>query len=267
MSGSITIGELGACERAMGLRFDNLIESDPKTSSYNLILIPSTADIMTSGGEEESNGRLGVPPPLSRNNSHTSQRSIHSQRSHSSQTHHVTPSDPSTLLNLLHTMSSEESTVPERHGHHPHVHPQHGNLFVAQDGPTGMPSFEEMAVTEERDWMEGDAEDQERSEEEERERGQGPVGRGNAADRRKSVTFQEGPAPHESSSSAHTLHEEEPSRVHPTEQDPLLQSKQDAQIEGEDPIYDPTKDPEEWARIREGSIARRSRWRRPGPYW
>jgi hypothetical protein len=228
--------------------------------------------------QDTSSGRLGPPPPLSRNNSHTSQRSIHSQRSHSSQTHHVTPSDPSTLANLLHGYTNEEDSSVHHIHHGSHVHPQHKNLFVAQDGATGMPSFGELVVTEERDWMEGVAEDEERAEEEERERqGTAKKTAGKDADRRRSVTFQQA-ASSSSTSSTAVSHSDEGSPTSPrirnaatggkdaTERDPLLPvTKGNGQ--GDDSIYDPTKDPHEWARIREGSIARRSRWRRPGPYW
>jgi hypothetical protein len=210
---------------------------------------------------ESSNGRLGVPPPLSRHNSNNSQHSIHSQRSHSSQTHHASSSDPTSLLDRIHTMSSDEHHSRGHHAHSPHVHPQHGNLFVAQDGPTGVPSFGELVATEQRDWLEGEEEDRERSEEEEMERSGGPAcgGKGKA-DRRKSVTFQQGTSS-DGSSATRNVNE-------PSERDPLLPSQRDARTYSQDEdFHDPTKDPEEWARIREGSIARRSRWRRPGPYW
>lgn len=159
-------------------------------------------------------------------------------------------------------MSSDQDTDRKRHSYHPHVHPQHGNLFVAQDGPTGVPSFGELVATEERDWLEGDEEDRERSEEEEEERAvQGTRSGNGKADRRKSVTFQQG-----TSSGGPSAARNVPEA---SERDSLLLSPQDARNYGqdEDPNYDPTKDPQEWARIREGSIARRSRWRRPGPYW
>lgn len=158
-------------------------------------------------------------------------------------------------------MSSDEDTARAHHSYHPHVHPQHGNLFVAQDGPTGVPSFGELIATEQRDWLEGDEEDRERSEEEEEERaGERTRGGNGKADRRKSVTFQQGTS--DGPSTARTVPQA-------TERDALLPSQQDARTYGQDDDsnYDPTKDPEEWARIREGSIARRSRWRRPGPYW
>jgi hypothetical protein len=233
-----------------------------------------------------STGRLGPPATLSRNNSHTSQRSIHSQRSHSSQTHHVTPSDPSTLANLIHGYTNDEDTSSHHPHHGSHVHPQHGshvhpqhkNLFVAQDGATGMPSFEELVVTEQRDWMEGVEEDEERDEEEERERqGTAKKTAGKDADRRRSVTFQQA-ASSSSTTSTAVSHSDEGSPTSrsirnaatggkdATERDPLLPATK-GNGQGDDSIYDPTKDPHEWARIREGSIARRSRWRRPGPYW
>lgn len=209
---------------------------------------------------ESSNGRLGVPPSLSRHNSDTSQHSVHSQRSHSSHTHHATLSDPTTLLTIHHSMPSGEDTPGTQHVHHPHVHPQHRNLFVAQDGPTGVPSFVELAVTEQRDWLEGDEEDRQRAGEEVSVRA-GASRSGNAqSDRRKSVTFQEG------TSSGGTSTTRKGNGT--TERDPLLRGHQDARdYSQEEDFHDPTKDPEEWARIREGSIARRSRWRRPGPYW
>ncbi|KAJ9110258.1 hypothetical protein QFC19_001661 [Naganishia cerealis] len=252
-----------------------------------------------------SSKRLSLPAPLLRSDSHTSQHSIHSQRSHSSQTHHVTPSDPTTLANLLPSVTSDEEADFENnsspnHSHYPHVHAQHKNLFVAQDGPTGMPSFEELLVTEQRDSMEGDLED---NEQDEREReSENAKAKHRAVDqsprRRRSVAFleessakqavrkeHEGVTPSKpdnstkssnhpsssspSSSSSRTCTSQKGDSVKASETDPLLPSKQSSYTTepGDDPEYDPTKDPEEWARIREGSIARRSRWRRPGPYW
>ncbi|GHJ85015.1 hypothetical protein NliqN6_1417 [Naganishia liquefaciens] len=235
-----------------------------------------TREISTQG---TSAGRLGPPPALFRNNSHTSQHSIHSQRSHSSQTHHVTPSDPTTLANLIHGFPDEEEIQHHRHSHHGAcVHPQHRNLFVAQDGMTGVPSFEELAVTEERDWLEGMEEEEERAEDDGTEPSN-VIKAGKDANRRRSVTFQQAGASGSATSTAvYNSDDGSPSRgdgksalheLDATERDPLLPTKRDTASQGQrdGSVYDPTKDPHEWARIREGSIARRSRWRRPGPYW
>lgn len=239
---------------------------------------------MTVEASKHGTGHLGPPPALSRNNSHTSQRSIHSQRSHSSQTHHVTPSDPSTLAHLMHGRLSEDNDTPQSHqSHHgAHVHPQHRNLFIAQDGMTGVPSFEELAVTEERDWMEGVAEDKEGAEEDDQNPRYSTTNAGKDANRRRSVTFQQAISSGSTTSTAVPASENgSPSNRDngktavpendetPTERDPLLPTKRDmtSQTQRDDSVFDPTKDPHEWARIREGSIARRSRWRRPGPYW
>lgn len=178
----------------------------------------------------------------------------------------------------MHGFADDEDVSPHQSHPRAHVHPQHKNLFVAQDGMTGMPSFEELAVTEERDWMEGVAEDEERVEEEERERqGTAKKQAEKDADRRRSVTFKQA-ASSSSTTSTAVSHSDDGSPTSrqaatggkdATERDPLLPAKRDiaGNEQGDDSIYDPTKDPQEWARIREGSIARRSRWRRPGPYW
>ena len=238
---------------------------------------------MTVETSKHGTGHLGPPPALSRNNSHTSQRSIHSQRSHSSQTHHVTPSDPSTLANLMHGLSDDDNT-PQHHqsNHGAHAHPQHRNLFVAQDGMTGMPSFEELVVTEERDWLEGVAEDEDREQEYDPDPQETTTKSGTDANRRKSVTFQQAIYSGSTSSTAVSTSEDGlPSSCDngktavsendesATERDPLLPTGRHttSQAQYDDSVFDPTKDPHEWARIREGSIARRSRWRRPGPYW
>jgi hypothetical protein len=257
--------------------------------------------------DPSSTNRLALPAPLSRNNSHTSQHSIHSQRSHSSQTHHVSPSDPTTLANLLPSMITGEEAdsaghSASNHVHHPrhttHPHSQHTNLFVAQDGPTGMPSFEELVITEQRDSMECDIEDADGDEQAVESKAKRDA-ETQPSQRRRSVAFLEessakqavrqrhgdaksstsskstnlpkgsSPSSSSSSSSSKTLSSQKGNPVEASETDPLLPSKQDAKANepGDDLDYDPTKDPEEWARIREGSIARRSRWRRPGPYW
>lgn len=256
--------------------------------------------------DSSSTNRLALPAPLSRNNSHTSQHSVHSQRSHSSQTHHVSPSDPTMLANLLPSITGNEeadlNTRTSLHSTHharptTHAHSQHTNLFVAQDGQTGMPSFEELVITEQRDSLECDIEDTDQDAQAEESKSKLDA-ENQSRQRRRSVAFLEEttakqavrqrygntasttsnkPAKHfnvssssSSSSSSKTLSSQKGNpAVEASETDPLLPTKQDRKANEpvDDSDYDPMKDPEEWARIREGSIARRSRWRRPGPYW
>ncbi|KAJ9117577.1 hypothetical protein QFC22_004427 [Naganishia vaughanmartiniae] len=197
------------------------------------------------------------------------------------------------LANLLPSIggngeADSQNYQSPHHAQHPrqttHAHPQHTNLFVAQDGPTGMPSFEELVITEQRDSIECDMEDADQDEQAEESTRKHET-ENQSSRRRRSVAFLEGSSAKQavrqrdgefvsstpnnsgkppkdssspsSSSSSRTLSSQKGNTAaEASETDPLLPSKKDSKATkpGDDLDYDPMKDPEEWARIREGSM-------------
>jgi hypothetical protein len=169
-------------------------------------------------------------PTLQRNDSAISSksgRSIHSQKAHHS---HYSLDDPSATL-AVDTMAN---------GHH--IHHQHGDIFVAGHGVNMAPDLEALIMAEQQEQMESDLEDEAADIDKAEQR------------RRRSVAF---------SPSAGVVHSK--SRHIDAADEIAVSETSTPGSSGMIPIRDAST--HKYDTVREGSIVRRPRWRRPGLNW